>query len=54
MAAKVQNIAVVRFISFLRRSVFDKTPIQELLTDFQVNQNVKERQCNLVDKSVKC
>ena len=30
-------------------SVFDKTPIKELLTDFQVNQNVKELQYNLFD-----
>jgi hypothetical protein len=30
-------------------SVFDKTPIRELLTEFQINQNFKKQQISLFD-----
>lgn len=33
----------------LRRSAIDKTPIRELLSDFQNNQNVNEQQYNIFD-----
>ena len=32
-------------------SAFDKTPIKELLTEFQVNQDVKELQYDIFDNN---
>ncbi len=42
------NFSVYEIIQILGISAFDKTSIRELLTEFQVNQNVKE-QLNLFD-----
>jgi len=39
----------VLLIQILSVSAFDKTPIRDLLTITQVNQNVKELQYNLFD-----
>jgi hypothetical protein len=41
------DYSIYEIMQIIGVSAFDKTPIQELLTDFQINQNVKERQCNL-------
>lgn len=37
------NLTIYEILQILSISVFDKTPIQELLTDYQTNQNVKEQ-----------
>jgi len=44
------TLSIYEIMQILGISVFDKTSIEELLTDFQVNQNVKEPQYNLFDK----
>jgi hypothetical protein len=41
------SLSIYEIMQILGISAFDKTTIRELLTDFQVNQNVKERQYNL-------
>jgi hypothetical protein len=43
------TLSIYEIMQVLGISVFDKTPIRELLTDFQVNQNAKELQYNLFD-----
>jgi hypothetical protein len=43
------DLSIYETMQILGVSAFDKTPIRELLTDFQSNQNVKERQYNLFD-----
>lgn len=43
------DLSIYEIIQILSISVFDKTPISELLNDFQINQNVKELQYNLFD-----
>ncbi len=43
------DYSVYEIMQILSISAFDKTPIRELLTNFQVNQNVKELQYNLFD-----
>ena len=37
------NLSVYEIMQILSISAFDKTPLKELLTDNQVNQNVKEQ-----------
>jgi len=44
------TFSIYEIMQILGISVFDKTPIKELLTDFQVNQNVKE-QLNLFNNN---
>jgi IS4 transposase len=41
------DYSIYEIMQILGISAFDKTPIKQLLTNFQVNQNVKERQYNL-------
>ena len=41
------ELSIYQIMQILGVSAFDKTPIRELLTDFQVNQNVKELQYDL-------
>ena len=41
------ELSIYQIMQILGVSAFDKTPICELLTDFQVNQNVKELQYDL-------
>ncbi|GHT39264.1 hypothetical protein FACS189437_02120 [Bacteroidia bacterium] len=41
------DYSIYEIMQILSVSAFDKTPIRELLTDFQINQNVKELQYNL-------
>lgn len=41
------NLSVYEIMQILGVSAFDKTPLRELLTDFQFNQNVKDPQYNL-------
>ena len=45
------TLSIYEIIQILGISAFDKTPIRELLTEFQVNQNVKELQYNLFDNN---
>lgn len=47
------DYSVYELMQILSISAFDKTPIRELLTDFQVNQNVKDLQYNLFVNNVK-
>jgi hypothetical protein len=42
------NLGKYVFAQFLSISTFDKTPISELLSDFQNNQNVNEQQYNIL------
>ncbi|KAA6326678.1 hypothetical protein EZS27_024243, partial [termite gut metagenome] len=37
------NLSIHEIMQILGVSAFDKTPVKELLTEFQVNQNVKEQ-----------
>lgn len=37
------NLSIYEILQILSISVFDKTSIRELLTEFQTNQNVKEQ-----------
>lgn len=37
------NLTIYEILQILSISVFDKTPISELLTEYQTNQNVKEQ-----------
>jgi hypothetical protein len=41
------DLSIYGIMQILGISAFDKTPVRELLTDFQVNQNVKELQYDL-------
>jgi IS4 transposase len=41
------DLSIYEIMQIVGVSAFDKTPIRELLTDFQSNQNVKELQYNL-------
>jgi len=41
------ELMIYEIMQILGISVFDRTPIRELLTDFQINQNVKELQYDL-------
>ena len=41
------NLSIYEMMQILGISAFDKMPIRELLSDFQVNQNVKDRQYDL-------
>ena len=43
------NYSIYEIMQILSVSAFDKTPIRDLLTMTQVNQNVKEQQYNLFD-----
>ena len=43
------DLSIYEIMQIVGVSAFDKTPIRELLTDFQSNQNVKELQYNLFD-----
>jgi IS4 transposase len=43
------NLSIYEIMQILGVSAFDRTPIRELLTDFQPNLNVKELQYNLFD-----
>ncbi len=43
------NYSIYEIMQILSVSAFDKTPIRDLLTMSQVNQNVKELQCDLFD-----
>ena len=45
------TLSIYEIMQILGISVFDKTPIRELLTDFKVNQNVKELQYILFDNN---
>ena len=44
------DLSIYQIIQILSISTFDKTPINELLSDFQNNQNVNEHQYNIFDK----
>ena len=37
------NLSIYEIMQILGISAFDKTPVKELLTEFQINQNVKEQ-----------
>lgn len=37
------NLSIYEILQILSISVFDKTSVRELLTDYQTNQNVKEQ-----------
>jgi hypothetical protein len=41
------NLSIYEMMQILGISAFDKTPIRELLTEFQINQNFKEQQISL-------
>lgn len=43
------NYSIYEIMQILSVSAFDKTPVRDLLSTSQVNQNVKELQCNLFD-----
>jgi Domain of unknown function (DUF4372)/Transposase DDE domain len=43
------DLSIYQIIQILSISTFDKTPISELLSDFQNNQNVNEQQYNIFD-----
>lgn len=43
------NLSIYQIMQILSISAFDKTPISELLCDFQNNQNVNEHQYNIFD-----
>lgn len=43
------ELSIYQIMQILRISAFDKTPISQLLNDFQNNQNVKEQQYNIFD-----
>jgi len=45
------TLSIYEIMQILGISAFDKTPIRELLTEFQVNQNVKELQYNIFDNN---
>ncbi len=45
------TLSIYEIMQILGISVFDKTPITELLTEFQVNQNVNELKYNLFDNN---
>jgi len=41
------DLSIYQILQILSISAFDKTPINQLLNDFQNNQNVNEQQYNL-------
>ena len=43
------DLSIYQILQILSISTFDKTPINELLSDFQNNQNVNEQQYNIFD-----
>jgi hypothetical protein len=43
------ELSIYQIMQILSISAFDKTPINQLLNDFQSNQNVNEHQCNIFD-----
>ena len=43
------DLSIYQIMQILSISAFDKTPISELLSDFQNNQNVNEQQYNIFD-----
>ena len=43
------DLSIYQILQILSISVFDKTPINQLLNDFQNNQNVNEQQYNIFD-----
>lgn len=43
------ELSIYQIMQILSISAFDKTPINQLLNDFQKNQNVNELQCNIFD-----
>ena len=43
------DLSIYQIMQILSISAFDKTPISQLLNDFQNNQNVKEHQYNIFD-----
>lgn len=43
------ELSIYQIMQILSISAFDKTPISELLSDFQINQNVNEQQYNIFD-----
>jgi hypothetical protein len=45
------TLSIYELMQILEISVFDKTPIRELLTEYQFNQNVKELQYNLFENN---
>ena len=45
------DLSIYGIMQILGVSAFDRTPIRELLTDFQSNQNVKDLQYNLFDNN---
>lgn len=49
-SALKSDYSIYEIIQILGISAFDKTSIRQLLTDFQVNQNVKESQYDLFNK----
>ena len=42
--------SIYQILQVVRISTFDKTPINELLKDFQKNQNVNELHYNIFDQ----
>jgi len=46
------DLSIYQIIQILSISTFDKTQINELLSDFQNNQNVNEQQYNIFDKLI--
>jgi hypothetical protein len=45
------TLSIYEIMQILGISAFDKTPVKELLTEFQINQNVKELQYNIFDNN---
>lgn len=43
------ELSIYQIMQILSISAFDKTPISQLLNDFQNNQNVNEQQYNIFD-----
>ena len=43
------ELSIYQIMQILSISAFDKTPISQLLNDFQNNQNVNEHQYNIFD-----
>ena len=48
------TLSIYELMQILGISAFDKTPIKELLTESQFNQNVKELQYNLFENNRGC
>ena len=43
------DLSIYNILQILSISAFDKTPINQLLNNFQKNQNVNEQQYNIFD-----